>query len=252
MNLHRLLKHTERIMVDNSPGILTGIGVAGTVATAVLTAQATTRAMDVIREFEADFPDDPREELRERIVLTWRFYIPPVTTGLLTVASIVGANRIGTRRAAALAAAYSLSERAFSDYRERVVETVGAKKEQAVQDAIARDHVRENPPSGIIVGDSSKVLCYEAYTGRYFYSTMETLRKAENDINYQLLHEGYASLTDFFEKIGLRRTDLSEEVGWRDNQMLELRFSAVLTEDDRPCISFTYRVEPVRKYYRND
>lgn len=252
MNLPKLLKISERLVVDNSPGILTGIGVAGTIVTAYLTGRATARAVDIIREFESDFPEDPRDELRERILLTWKLYIPPAAAGTISIVSIVGANRIGTRRAAALAAAYSLSEHAFAEYRERVVETMGKKKEQQVQDDVAQEQVRKNPPSEIIITDDSQTLCYEAYTGRYFYSTMDKLRKAELAINYRLLHEGYVSLTDFFDLIGLARTDLSEEVGWKNNQMLELQYSAVLTENERPCISIRYRVEPVRRYYRND
>ena len=252
-SVHQLLKRVEKVVIDNSPGILTGVGVAGTVLTAYLTGSASIKAHERIRQADDDREDEVPEGMelvRERLGLVWDLYIPPVGVGIITVSAIVGANRIGTRRAAALAAAYSISERAFTEYREKVVERIGEGKERAIRDEVAQEQVSRTPVKDVIIAGSGDVLCYEALTGRYFMSNMERLRKAENEINYQLLHECYASLSDFFDKIGLSRTDLSEEVGWKNTSLLELRFSATLSDDDRPCIAINYRVEPVRDYYR--
>jgi hypothetical protein len=184
------------------------------------------------------------------VPLVWTLYIPPVTTGLLTVTCIIAANRIGNRRAAAIAAAYSLTERAFEEYRNKVVERIGERKEELVRADIAQDRLNENPPSSreVLMIGPGDVLCMEGLTGRYFNSNVETLRGAENQINACIIHDMYASLSDFYDLIGLQHTDISDEMGWNVDKMLDLHFASAIAPDGRPCISFSFRVVPIRNY----
>lgn len=237
------LKRVERLISDNSPAILTGISAAGVVATALLGVRGGFRASEILAREGAV---DRKEELR----LTWKVYIPAASSAGLTVVSLVAAHQIGNRRAAALAVAYSITDKAFEEYRAKIHQQYGENKERAIRDSIAQDRVLATPPSNIILTEKSDVLCYESFTGRYFMSNMEALRSAENKINYRLLHENYVSLSDFYEIIGLPRTNSSDEVGWANTRLFEIEFSAVLSEDQKPCICISYRVEPVRDYYK--
>lgn len=249
-----LAKQVEKLAADNSPLILTAIGVTGTITTAVLTGKATIKAVRLIdseyqnNRNDADYVLEPKEKAR----LAWKLYIPPVAVGTLTVVSIIGANRIGTRRAAAMAAAYAVSQEAFNEYRDKVVEKIGDLKERNIRDDLAQDRVNKNPVENntIVITNGGNVLCYEQYTGRYFQSDMETLKKAQNDLNYQVNNSYYASLSDFYDLIGLERTTESDEVGWNSNELLELHFSTTLAGDGRPCLAFEYRVVPIRGYAR--
>jgi hypothetical protein len=155
-------------------------------------------------------------------------------------------------RAAAVAAAYTLSEKAFSEYKDKVVEKLGDKKEQAIRDEIAQEQVTRNPvpESQIIIMDGSSVLCREAFTGRYFLSDMETLRKAANDLNHQINNNYYAALTDLYDLIGLEHTSYSDEVGWNADKLLEMNFSTALTDGGKPVIVMDYAVVPIRGYAR--
>lgn len=244
MSLSQVAKKFEKLLTDNSPVLLTSVGVAGTIATAVLTGKASFEAAQILNETE---PLEPKE----KVELVWKLYIPPVIVGAGTVSAIVLANRIGTRRAAAMAAAYTISEKAYAEYREKVVEKLGEAKEQEVRDEIAQQRVNANPPNNeVIIVDNGDVLFLESYTGRYFKSSMETVKKALNDTNYQMYSDMYASLGDFQQRIGLPRTSLSEEVGWTVEDKIEIEFSATLTEDQRPCIVMNYIVAPVREYHR--
>lgn len=244
MSLSQVAKKLEKLLTDNSPVLLTSVGVAGTIATAVLTGKASFEAAQILNETE---PLEPKE----KVELVWKLYIPPVIVGAGTVSAIVLANRIGTRRAAAMAAAYTISEKAYAEYREKVVEKLGEAKEQEVRDEIAQQRVNANPPNNeVIIVDNGDVLFLESYTGRYFKSSMETVKKALNDTNYQMYSDMYASLGDFQQRIGLPRTSLSEEVGWTVEDKIEIEFSATLTEDQRPCIVMNYIVAPVREYHR--
>jgi hypothetical protein len=244
----------KKLIADNSPGILTGISVAGTILTSVLTAKATWSAAEKIK-FEENFYGAPQEGwplVKSRVRRAWVYYIPAVVTGTITIVCVVAADRIGNRRAAAIAAAYSLSEKAFGEYREKVVQQVGKQKEQRVRDEIAQDRVGASQVqhSQVIVTGNGDVLCFDTLTGRYFESNVEAIRRAENDLNFQLIHENYASLSDFYRLVGLPPTTFSEEVGWTSQKKVEIYISAVMAENDRPCLAITFRVEPVRDYYK--
>lgn len=253
MTLMAIVKQAEKAVADHSPQILTGVAIAGTITTAVLTGKATIKACQLVNVHRYD--QDPTAEIfitkKQIVEKTWKFYIPAAAAGVLTVSSIVLATQIGTRRTAALAAAYAISEKAFVEYKEKVVEKMGEVKERSVRDDIAQDRVRETPvaTNEVIVTGGGKVLCFEPYTSRYFMSDMETLKKAQNDLNYQVLNNMYASLSDFYDLIGLERTKVSDDMGWNSDKLLELTFSTVLA-GDQPCIVMDYHVMPNDRYFR--
>lgn len=255
VTLIEIVKKAEKLVADNSPAILTGVGVTGSLTMAFFAGRASFKAGELIadEQYRLDHHRTSHElDTKEKFLLVWKLYIPAVGTGVLTIASIIGANKIGTRRTAAVAAAYSISEKAISEYKDKVIENIGSAKEQKIRDDIAQDQVIRNPVSGnevIITGDG-EVLCYDQFSSRYFKSSMETLKKAQNDINYTVLNEGYASLGDFYKKIGIDETAYSEEVGWTTDKLLELKFSTSMSDDQRPCISFNFCSAPVRDYYR--
>ena len=262
MKIAQYLKRAEKLVADNSPVILTSIGVVGTVGTAILTGKAAFKARQIIEieqtniDMEQDrlHPHEPYDQMgfKEKALLTWKFYIPAVAVGTTTVTAIVFANRIGTRRAAAIASAYALSEKAFEEYRSKVVEKIGETKEAKVREEIAQDRVNANPLGDrevVIVGDGN-VLCYDPYSSRYFQSSLQDIKRVENEVNYKIINESYASLADFYSRLGLKPTQDSHEVGWTTDHPLEILYSAVLSDDERPCISIEFRVRPTRDFWR--
>ena len=243
MNLGQLSNSLQWKIKRNSPMILTVAACVGTVATAYLTARATLKAAEVIEEIESK--DGTAETLKQRVIertnLSWKFYIPPAICGASTIACIVGSNRIGANKLIAASTAATIAETAFSEYREKVIETHGKNKEQKIRDDIAEDKVRANVPSSeVLLVGSGHVLCCELRTGRYFNSTMEALRKAQNDINAKLISHPYVTMSDFYWEVDLPLTSVSSNVGWQDGKMMELEFSTVLTDDGRPCLAFDY------------
>lgn len=253
MTLANLARKASKLAIDNSPGILTGIGVAGVVTTAYLTGKASFKAAQIIDDLEtiAIRRQEEAPELREKVELVWKLYIPATGAALLTILCVVGSNRVGSRRAAAIAAAYSVSEKAFDQYREKVVEKLGESKERTYRDEIAQDEVTNNPSSSreIIIATGGEVLCFDSWTGRYFESDVETLKAAQNKVNYMINSEFSASLSDFFSFIGLPATAASDEVGWNSDKLMEISFSATMADNNRPCIVVNYAVTPVRGFY---
>jgi hypothetical protein len=260
MNLSIIQQKAGQFLTDNASSILTAVGVAGTVATGVLTAKATFKAAELIQEIET-LRDDHRNEnglddenypmtKTEKVKLVWPQYIPPVLVATATIGSIVAANMMSAKRAAALAAAYGLSERNLREYKDKVTEKLGVGKEKALRDEIAQDRVTENPPKEVIIITNGDVLCYDMLTGRYFQSTVENIKKAENRINQELFNHQYASLSMFYEEIGLQPTNFTDEVGWNTFQTgaLEVRFSTTTSPDDRPCIAIDFNNPPKPDY----
>jgi hypothetical protein len=251
---------------QNSTTILTGVGVTGTVATAYLTGRASFKAAHILEKEKRELEAFEKHELREELVgqglgkkeltmgskvkLVWHLYILPFGVGLTTVVSIITANRISSKKIAALALASGISERAFQEYKEKVIEKLGAKQDEKIRDEIAQDRVSNNPigPREVILAGTGEVLCYDMTSGRYFQSTVEEIKRAENRINYELIHFMSASLSMFYEEIGLPPTTHSDSVGWNMNNKTEVLFSTTLSSDGRPCLAIDFSHQPVSGY----
>lgn len=248
-------KVLEKLAIDNSPVLLTAVGVAGTIGTAILTHRAARKAERTLRDNSPRINNEPRPDLvprKEAFELVWKHYIPPVLSGTATVGAIVMANHIGTKRAAALAAAYTISEKAYTEYREKVIEKLGEKEERQVRNDIVQDRVRNNPPTegNVLMVGSGDHLFIEMYTSRYFRSSIETIRKAVNDINYKINTHGYASLSDFYDIIGLQHTSESDAMGWNGDKLMDVDYDPVLSEDGQPCVGINFMTGPVRHHDR--
>lgn len=268
MYFHEIQKRAGQFAAQNASTILTAGGVIGTVLTATLTAKATFKAAELIhndlvhRVGEAATKAEDQniyEEVKElttteKVKKVWPHFVPPVVIGTATIASIVGANMMSAKRAAALAAAYGLSERQLKEYKEKVTEKLGVNKERAVRDEIAQDRVTANPPTReVIIIAGGDVLCHDMLTGRYFQSSVEDIKKAENKMNQEMYLNDSVSLSQFYDEIGLPATSMSDEVGWNlssDDGPIEVRFTTTKTPDDRPCIAFDFTVAPKYGYNR--
>ena len=199
-NLSKFFKSVKSNVSKHSPEILTGIGIAGMISATILAVKATPRALDLIAKAE----DEKKEELTkvEVVKTAWKPYIPATITGTVSIACLVGASSVNARRNAALYSAYKLSETALSDYKEKVIETIGEKKEQAVREKVAQKKVDDHPTSRseIIVTGNGNVLFLEPVSQRYFTSDIETIRKIINDLNYRLTTgmEEHISLSSFY------------------------------------------------------
>ena len=180
----RITKNLGGLISKNSPHILTGLGCAGVISTAVLSAKASPRALIILQEEEMyrEKKNFIPMSKTDRLKLTWKCYIPATVTTIISVGCLVGASSINTKRNAALAAAYALSDSALREYHEKVVETIGEKKEKIVEDKISEDKIKENPVSGneIYITGKGESLCFEPISGRYFKSDIDMIKKAEN------------------------------------------------------------------------
>lgn len=249
--LKRTIKSAERVLTKYSPGILTGIGIAGMIGATFMAVKATPKALYLI---ETKKEEAEVEELTsvETIKTCWKCYIPAALATVVSAACLIGASTVSAKRNAALATAYSISEAALREYQEKVVEVIGEKKEKAVRDAVAKNQIERDPVTKsevVIIDSNSNTLCYEPLSGRYFKSTIDKIKKAEIKLDRQMIQEMYVSLNDFYWEIGLDGTDLGDKMGWNLSKgYMDLSFSSQLADDGTPCAVIVYGIPPVYDY----
>lgn len=234
---------------QNAPVITTTLAIVSATATTVLAVNAGMSTRERLDAYKAEHED---EEIPTSVKIkqTWKIYIPTALMLASTITSIVALHRVGLNREASALALYKVSEQAFTRYRNKVVEKLGEDSEKEVREAVAQDTINANPPSGDVVVVNGEVLCCDIYSGRYFQSSMEDINRAVNDFNLKIIHENYASLTEFYELVGLEANGSSDDVGWMTDALLEVSYSSVLTPDGRPCLAVDFRNSPVVDYYR--
>lgn len=264
-NMSNLIKGIKVSLSRHSPEILTGIGIAGMVTTTILAVRATPKALTLIEERKEelnkqkfdnklndggdlrDYKEITKLKFPEVVKVTWKCYVPAAVTATASIACLVGASSVHIKRNAVLATAYQLSETALTEYREKVVETIGEKKEEAIREKVDKARIEKNPLSNneVIVTDKGNTLCYDHLSGRYFNSDVEKINKAVNEINKRILHDYYASLNDLYSELGLYHVSLGDRMGWNsDMGLIEVHYSAQVADDGRPCLVIDFDKAP--------
>lgn len=231
------------------PDILTATACIGVGATAVMCGKNTLTAHDILKAYDEENPD---ATTKDRVLKAAPAYIPTIILATATIACIIGARTTSAKQTAALASAYTIASEAAARYRDKVIEVVGEEKAKEVDEKIADEQLKAHPLSEqqpIIVG-TGKVLCFDTLSSRYFMSDMETLRKVQNDMNRIILDDMFASLNDFYYRIGLDPMNLGEELGWTIDSLIDLKFTSRLSEDGQPCLVVNYESVPRSDFYR--
>jgi len=236
----------------HSPEILTGLGITGMFASVIFSIQATPKAMKSIEEKKKELNKE-KLSVGETIEACWKHYIPTAVTLATSTACVIGANSVNTRRNAALAAAYSISETALTEYRDKVKEIIGENKEKDIRADIVRDKVNSDPPSAntqLIVKGKGSTLFFEPISGRYFYSEPEKVRQAALELGSMMLSETYISVNDVFVMLGLPTTNrVNDYLIWDvNNGYLKIDFDYVPYEND-VCWVIIYSSDPIPKKF---
>lgn len=203
---------------ENSPVILTGFAVGGVILTAVLAARAVPKAISIIeeeeeeREQEADKRankevevlnkdyDEVYDEVFKPITkkdifkLSWKYFVPAVICGSLTIGCIVWSQHLNTVKQAALAASYEILRNSYDDYRYHVRESIDKKKYDEIEQKIREDRVHrvleERPLTqkdyDILDAEAGAAVFVEPTTGHRFVSTYEKVYRAIDDVNEML------------------------------------------------------------------
>ena len=253
--LTKVARDMRLSLSKHSPEILIGLGIAGMITTTVLAVKATPKALQLIdmKKEELDV-----EELTpvETVKATWKCYVPAAVSGVVSIACVIGSNSVNARRNAALATAYKLSETAFSEYRDSVIETIGEKKERTVRDKVSEKQIQENPVNRteVIVTGKGQTLCFDPFSHRYFYSSIDKINRAVNKLNHEINTSPFCNdgvtLNDFYDEIGLAGTSTGDGLGWTlRTGLIEVYPSAQIVEEGEehegePCLVLNFTNPP--------
>lgn len=267
VNVKPFVKACKVGLTKNAPTILAMTGITAMASSTYWAVKATPKALALKEKaeveknkkagtFKGDKVNDWIPLTKVEIVQTcWRCYAPAFITGVLGAACLIGANSMNLRKNAALAAAYALSETNFKEYREKTLEEVGEKKEEKIRNAVAEEKITKNPvnTSTVLETGNGDTLCYDAICGRYFKSSIEKLKSALNELNMELVQDGYVSLNQYYDLIGLPDGMLGDDLGWSINDhhsTVQLDLSAQLTKDEvqTPCMVVAFKYGPIYNY----
>lgn len=271
-NVMRFFRGIQRVVSKHSPEILTGIGIAGMVTTTVLAVKATPKAMQLVaketdrRNYELlkEARDNNQENCQqvtkltpfETVKVTWKCYIPVATTGVFSIACLIGAQSVNARRTAALATAYKLSETALAEFKEAAVDVIGEEKVKEVKQKISEKKVEEvtsdeSKTKVIITGDGDTWFV-DPFSNTRFQSSKNKIDAAANKLNRDMRDEMHISLSQFYDELGLDHTLISDRIGWNiTNGYIDVDYSDAVVRDGKAYILLDFIVRPEYDFDQN-
>jgi len=242
------VRRIGRAIRNGSPYILTGVAVASIPITTVLAVKATPKAMKDLQVATAkkqiDTGDDQAKLTPVEVVKTaGPHYIPAGIAGLIGAFSMVGATKISAGRAAAAVTVATAAQQKLADYSAKVIEKVGAEKEQEIHDSLAVDSMRRYPPKQgcVIETGNGDHLFYYIPHHVWFRSSYEAIRQTVNEFNANLVQEGEGlSENTWLDMLYDGRDVHGEDYGFPaidDNNrrgLLEIRFTEYQDEEGHP------------------
>lgn len=198
---------------NNRSIILTGGAIIGLGATAILTAKGQMKADEIMAEKR---PSDKKELIGS----TYKCYIPAAISGVLTLICIVTSQYISRKEIAGLAASLGVLA-ANRDNLEKAI------KEKYGEDALVELREKILPYKKPEVKDGEKadrfpaeltgkgdLLCYEGYSGRWFRSSEEAVKEAEEEYNLRFKDGDYLSFNDLYELLGIKSSSFGNKFGY--------------------------------------
>jgi hypothetical protein len=248
--MNKFLRRSKSFLNRNGSTILTYIGGAGVIATAVMAVRATPKALDLLDDARNEKGDDLTK--LEAVKVAGPVYIPAIVVGASTIACIFGANILNKHQQATLMSAYALLDTTHKDYKNKVKELYGEEANEKVVEEIAKDKYDETDISESI----GKQLFYDDFSGRYFESTMENVIRAQYAINRKISLHGGACLNEWYEELDIPPTEYGGGLGWSSGMLMDYQWSGwlefvhkkALINDDLECYIITMSVDPMFDY----
>lgn len=226
----------------HSPVILFGAGVIGVVGTVVLASRATLKLEEVLQDAddqlnkaltlehayhsEADLNRDILLIKVKTAARISKLYAPAFVVGTLSIAALTGAHVTLTRRNLALTAAYAGLDKAFRDYRGRIVEALGADKERELRYDLVDTEIETSTPDGTVTrivkargprGYSQYAMLFDENNKNWSPERMQNsyfIQCMQEWANHQLRARGHMFLNEVYDLLGLPRTRAGCIVGW--------------------------------------
>ena len=239
-----------KLCKENGATILTGLGVAGVVSTAVMTAKATPKALDILadkQEYKQEHYGEPLTRF-EKLLAIIPPYLPAILMGTATTACMLGANQLNKVRQTELLAAYACLDASYKEYRNKVKDIFGEETARRVNFEMEKERFISEK-----YGDpAEKKLFYDEFSKRYFEMSIFEMLKATYDANRMYNVLGEMSLNQLYEYFNLAPTELGEGLGWNAakdfacglDAWIVLRWEPIETPDNLEAFGVTFAIDP--------
>lgn len=248
----------------NAPALLTTFCVGSIFTTGVLSFKAGVKSADDLRDNKEAYDrakrNDDKEKQRtiifERAKIIGKNSWPAAVSGATGIASAVASNYISNKRITLLSAGLAVAERAIKENEEAIERAFGEDGNEKVRKAKAEKRYEDQPVN--MTGeqidahfDSNHTYpCRISFDGTQFFSNAGDVREAINLVRSRMLGgQGFVSVNDFKEALGLRPTLACENFGWNYQDYVYVNsgdeygcnvpiyFEAILGPGDRPVLS---------------
>jgi hypothetical protein len=241
MNLKNMIKLAFDWVKHNPQVLITGLGIAASVATAITSGKTHAKAIANDKGESKNLLDFAKRN--------WMTYVPAALSLGVTIFAFASLHKVSYKRYQALAAAYSVSQLDLSELRSRMAEQVKVLKEGA-SEKDKEVATKKLPESTMVIFGDEQMLCKDAITGRTFRSTPELLRKYCNNISEDLLNYGSCPLNDFYSQINLSQVGIGDELGWEGGKTIEPQFRPVILESGSPAIEVAITPAPQPNWFK--
>lgn len=225
MKLTRTVGRSVLKAKQQSPHAFFALGLLGSVTSTVLACRATLKLRETLDTIEADVKateemTDPKDKVyvyvRAGVQLS-KLYAPAVVVGAGSVALLTGSHVQLTRRNTALMAAYATLQKAYEEYRARVMEEFGEDREK---------HLHLGTQAGTKKGETPLVLANGRSPYARFFDEVSREWKKDAELNRmyiecqqnwanQLLRmRGHVFLNEVYDSLDIERTPEGAVVGW--------------------------------------
>lgn len=249
----------------HAPEMLVGAGIVGTVASAVLACRATLKVSDILEETKDHIDgvhkvlDDPsikddqysEEDSKKDLAIIYaqtavkvaKTYAPSVILGGMSIAGILGGHNILRKRNVALAAAYTVVDQSFKDYRSRVIDRFGETVDKELKHNLkaTKFKIKEEDEEtgktktvtkpGFVVNNPTDVSEYARFFDRFSMNengesvinpywndvpeyNLMFLKSTERYANERLVSQGRLFLNEVYDMLGIPRSKAGQIVGW--------------------------------------
>ena len=156
-------------------------------------------------------------------------YIPAILSGIGTSACILGIFGVSRKEIAAVTAACSYITANKDAIESKIAEKYGTDALKTVKHE-ASEKISLTGNRSIERTGRGNLLCYEEYSGRLFYSSMDAVQEAEMKLSERYRNGHRICLNDFYDYLNIEKTTFGNNWGWMpDIRPVEMKFY-----DDNP------------------
>lgn len=215
------MNYLERFLKKNASNILTFTSSLGFIGTIILAVKATPKALELIEEAEnvetkvisiggTEYESTLKRELtlKTKIKVAWKPYIPSFFMGVSTLLCIFGSNYLNKQYQKNLISAYSVLNNSYLQFKENTRKLYGDNADKNISKELLKDVKIDNT-----INDNES-LFFDCISMRYFNSTIENIKNAEKLFNEHLSKNGYATLNELYELIGIPVVKYGYDIGW--------------------------------------